>query len=445
MIRNISQFLELVSVLLCFSEAFGRKKKVNIYTIIFLVAEMALFTCVNEYGFPIDFLFLTHIGLFLYCLISYGASIKVALINYFLAIVTVGVMQLLFCIPVFKLFGDQNIQSMWDELLINAMCVCTMMLWGNKIRLKEISEFFQKINRLLAGIAIFIMIFWGKRIWQIRVNKFINAEDGIQIICFLFFFFVLINEWQKAIMDAERKRTQLEMSQLYGTAYEELITMIRERQHDMKNHINAIYSMIYTIDNYDDLVNSQKEYCQYMMRKNEQTKILLSLENPLIAGFLYSKIQEAEKCGIGVEYKVRFRNIDGQISEYEIVEMIGILFDNAIEALKDIAEERKKIVFEINNNEQKIEISVANSSRAIDVEEIPNFFQPNYSSKGKGRGIGLTKLKKKVQQYAGDLIVSNERNGGTDFLQFSIILPMDHQMETMGHQKKSKNEVLNIL
>ena len=106
-------------------------------------------------------------------------------------------------------------------------------------------------------------------------NNVIENSDVIQIVFFVILFFLIINEWQKAIEDAERKRTQLEMNELYYDAYDELILLIRERQHDMKNHINAILGMIHTIDNYEDLVESQKQYCNDVVEKSKETKLLL--------------------------------------------------------------------------------------------------------------------------------------------------------------------------
>ena len=120
--------------------------------------------------------------------------------------------------------------------------------------------------------------------------------------------------------------------------------LIRDRQHDIKNHINAIYSMIYTTNNYEDLVARQKQYCDFVLESGKETQILLAADNPLIAGFLYQKEQEAKQQHIRVEYRLQKIIFPLLVSEYELIEMLGILLDNAIEALIVSDLEQKKII-----------------------------------------------------------------------------------------------------
>ena len=248
----------------------------------------------------------------------------------------------------------------------------------------------------------------------------------ILVLSFLFLFFFSINEWKKAKVDAERKKAQIEMNKLYYAAYDELIVLIRERQHDLKNHINAIYGMIYTSDNLEELVRKQQEYCDYLLEKNEETRLLLSSGNPLITGFLYNKIKEAANKEIKVEYKIEMENVELKVPEYEIIEMLGILFDNAMEALE--AQEVEKIIHvSIKYISGKLDISVANRSEEFSYSKIEEFFYWNFSTKGKGHGIGLSKLKKIVQENAGEIIVSNEKYESTNFLQFEICLPLCYE------------------
>ncbi|MCI8356326.1 MAG: GHKL domain-containing protein [Lachnospiraceae bacterium] len=273
------------------------------------------------------------------------------------------------------------------------------------------------------GRLRFIIVYVFANAFYMKINKNIENTDLIQIIFFMILFFLAINEWQKAIIDAERKRTQLEMNELYYDAYDELILLIRERQHDMKSHINAILGMIYTIDNYDDLVESQKKYCDDVIGKNKETKLLLSIGNPLVAGFLFRKYQDAQKFEIEIECKVASKENNFFVPEYELIEILGILIDNAIEALSIRTVHGKKIYVEIKDTNENLQILVANISQYYGPDEICKFFQKDYSSKGKGHGIGLHKLKKVVKEKDGDIMVTNEKIDENNYLQFSIILP----------------------
>ena len=200
--------------------------------------------------------------------------------------------------------------------------------------------------------------------------------------------------------------------------------LVRERQHDMKNHINAILSMIYIADDFDELKEKQTEYCGYVIEQNEETKLVLTSGNPLIAGFLYSKIREAENCNITVDYKIGIAETETAIPEYELVEMAGILLDNAIEALNNMSEKEtvRKIYFSIKNIEDGIELIVANTSPYYEEDMTARFFESGYSSKGQNRGIGLSKLKHLVQDRKGDFMVYNELHNDMNYLTFEIKL-----------------------
>ena len=67
-------------------------------------------------------------------------------------------------------------------------------------------------------------------------------------------------EWQKSRIDAGKRKTQLELNKLYYSAYEELIQSMREKQHDYKNHINAMQGILYSTDNCNIAIEELKKY-----------------------------------------------------------------------------------------------------------------------------------------------------------------------------------------
>lgn len=234
---------------------------------------------------------------------------------------------------------------------------------------------------------------------------------------------LVLYQWQKSRSETERKIRQAKMSSLYYEAYDELLTLVRERQHDMNNHINAILGMIYTIDNYEELVHSQHEYLCEVMEKSREVRLLLAIENPLVVGFIYRKIQQAEQYGIRVEYQIVVKEKEIEVPGYELIEILGILFDNAMEALINSMEGEKLIRLEMGHENIRLRISVANVSRVFAADEIERFFQDDFTSKGKGHGIGLKKLKKIVLGLKGEIQVANNREGNVNFLEFTLWLP----------------------
>ncbi len=282
-----------------------------------------------------------------------------------------------------------------------------------------------KRSKLVFIITLLILFGLGYEFYRMIDTRYVLGETYFQMVYFLIIFMFIIFEWQKSRMDVEKKKTQLEMNKLYYEAYDQLIMLIRERQHDMKNHINAILSLSYTTKNYDELIAKQEEYCGYVIQQNEKTKLVLSSGNPLIAGFLYSKIQQAESLHISMDYKMGIQKTETIIPEYELVEMSGILLDNAIEALSGMEDENfiKKIYFLMQETESGIKIISANTSPYYEEDLTAYFFEPGYSSKGANRGLGLSKLKRLVQNRKGTIMVYNELRDDLNYLTFEIELP----------------------
>lgn len=421
-IESVALVLELLAILICLSNTFGKKMSFNIFTIILVVIDLFIFAGVNMYDFPTYITLLVYVAIYAYALFCYKKRVKTTLINCFLAYIVVSVLQLIFCIPVFYLY-NKNIGIIGlNSLIVNLASILIVIFLSNKVNLKAISDFIQQRSWIIKILFTSIIVYLFINIFYMQINKTIGNADFIQIIFFIILFFLAIYEWQKAIADAERKKAQLEMNKLYYDAYDELLTLVRERQHDLKNHISAILGMVYTIDNYDELVRSQKEYCNKVMEKSKETKLLLSAGNPLIAGFLYRKIQEAKEKGIDVEYKVIAGGSDFYIPEYELVEMLGVLLDNAIEAEEESEITPKQVHVEIADRSWQFAFLVENTSRVFSQDEIDKFFQKDFTSKGKGHGIGLTKLKKMVHEMGGDLIVTNSKIDGMNYLRFGVMI-----------------------
>ncbi len=424
MIRNILQLAEILTSLYCMSALYGRKMKYSIYAVVLIIMNLFLYTGINEYGFPVYLMSFSYIGLFTYGVFEFKEGIKAALVNCLLTTIIICGLQLILYLPIFYLFiSKYGIREIF-ELIINIGCLLLIAMFGRKMRLMEISRFFIRKNKLLIAIFVFILFVLGEKIYQVIHCGVMSGEDYVQMLFFLLLFFFTINEWQKAKTEIEKEKAKTEINKIYYDAYEELLTIVRMNQHDIKNHIQAILGMAYSIRNYDDLVQKQEEYCKCVMKYTSKTKILLSTENPLIVGFLYKKIQEAEEKHIEVDYQIYLGCDDLGIPEYEMVEMVGILFDNAMEALEEKPDQMRKIKVSVGVQESEIHISVANVSEIYEIGEIGGFFKKDISTKGNGRGIGLYKLKKQIHKLMGEIYVYNKVYDEVNFLKIEIVLPV---------------------
>ncbi len=423
-VGNLKVIIELFAYIYCLAELYGQKLKIGIHAVVFIIVDLFWMVGINDFGFPEYFSSLGYIAMVLYGLTAYKESIKNTLVNCFLAAIIVSILQLLFYLPLHYLLFYESGREDLNELLTNVFGFIFIVLCSHRVKLNQLSEFCQKRNKLIFIVTTFILFGLGFNFYKIIEERALLREAYIQMVYFVLIFSFVMYEWQKSRADVEKKKAQLEMNRLYYDAYDNLIMLIRERQHDMKSHINTILNLAYTTESYDELVAKQREYCGYVMEQNKKTKLVLSSGNPLIAGFLYSVIQEAESHNIEVEYQIGIRKNETVIPEYELVDISGILLDNAIEAFHNIPEDfDKKIFYSIKETESSIVITVANTSPYYEADITSHFFEAGYSSKGQNRGIGLSKLKRHVQDRKGNIIVYNELRSCNNFLTFVVDLP----------------------
>lgn len=425
LVSNLKNLIELFTFLYCLAELYGRKLKIGIHEVVLIIINLFIVEGINNFGFPPYFHSLSYITIFLYGLLYYKENIKRTLVNCFIAIAIIFTLPLFLYFPLyFGFYPGYEYVDLYG-LLVVVGSFLLIILFKRKVRLKSLSDYCMKRNKIISIVAIAVLLGLGFGFYQIVDKRAMSGENYFQLVYFILIFSFVIYEWEKSRLDAEKKKTQLEMNKLYYGAYDQLIMLIRERQHDMKNHINAILSLSYTTKNYDELIAKQEEYCGYVIQQNEKTKLLLSSGNPLIAGFLYSKIRQAESCHISMDYKMGIQKTETIIPEYELVEMSGILLDNAIEALSGMEDENfvKKIFFLMQETEIGIKIISSNTSPYYEEDLTAYFFEPGYSSKGANRGLGLSKLKRLVQNRKGTIMVYNELRNDLNYLTFEIELP----------------------
>lgn len=94
------------------------------------------------------------------------------------------------------------------------------------------------------------------------------------------------------------------------------------------------------------------------------------------------------------------------------------LITNADQA-KD--EERKPhINVDIENVYKRVKITVEDNGVGISEEKLSKIFEPNFTTKSSGTGLGLTMVRKMVEDYQGEISVTSELGKGTSFV---IMLP----------------------
>ena len=104
---------------------------------------------------------------------------------------------------------------------------------------------------------------------------------------------------------------------------------------------------------------------------------------------------------------------------YKIIEILGNLINNAVEALEQTKKFNKLYVYMVEKNEA-FNIKIKNESDYIKYSEIELFFTKGYSKKGENRGLGLYHVKTICEEYKLCLTCQNEEIDEMNWVTFAI-------------------------
>lgn len=274
------------------------------------------------------------------------------------------------------------------------------------------------LGRTVEGVGVTCV--FGGLIYRVKGD--LTFTEVLLFLTFTVLFITTLFQWKKAMELSQEKDRRILIQQMCQESYEQLILEVRNRQHEFQNHLSALQGMCYSCQTIEELSNLQSQYCDRILVENKYNKLLYVCKSPIIGGFLYSKFSKAEEKGIATEYQVTVDFEEKKIDEFELIEMIGILYDNGVEALE--AEEEKKINVKVLQEGGSLSISVENVGPFFSSEEIVSFFQQGFSTKGNGRGLGLAKLQKLVEKYKGRIVTKNEERGGNNWIVIELLLEM---------------------
>ena len=99
--------------------------------------------------------------------------------------------------------------------------------------------------------------------------------------------------------------------------------------------------------------------------------------------------------------------IDGERMRRVVINLV----ENAVQAMADIAAPRR-IVVETRAQSATYELTIGNSGPGIPEDVLPKVFEPLFSTKSFGTGLGLPTVKQIVEQHGGTIAIANAPQGG---------------------------------
>lgn len=195
------------------------------------------------------------------------------------------------------------------------------------------------------------------------------------------------------------EHSQIQSMKEYTGQIEELYLDIRSFKHDYVNILSSMYSYIdeHNYEGLEKYFNQELMPAGYTLAPEDSIYGKLGyIQVPEVKSVLYTKILLALKQDILVTTNVKEEFNNFPISTLDLVRVLGILLDNAIEASAFTDEKFLSITF--IKDEENIYIQIQNSSPEI--ENIEELYHIKKSSKGEGRGIGLFDVRRILKRYS---------------------------------------------
>lgn len=216
---------------------------------------------------------------------------------------------------------------------------------------------------------------------------FVTGQIAIDVIIYYYLNFVgLSYKMEREVIEA---RQQLEIKKIYYMNQKKSYEENRKIIHDFKNYIQVLEN-IYNVNR--DASNNLKNQLYAVLDKN---KLKYHTSSEILDVILMDKENEVTKEKIEFTFKMEILDISF-ISEIDIITIFGNLYDNAIEANREIKKE-KYIKTALYKMGEMLIIRIENSC----TNKLEYNDKKIKSTKKNHFGIGLYNVKETVKKYKG--------------------------------------------
>jgi sensor histidine kinase regulating citrate/malate metabolism len=197
-----------------------------------------------------------------------------------------------------------------------------------------------------------------------------------------------------------------------GTKF--LVDSMRANNHDFTNKLHVILGLI-QIGEYEKAQN----YIQNIsiIQRETVTFVMRNIENPSLAALLIGKIARASECNVKFSLKENstYKEKDIDIPSEALVTITGNLIDNALDAMNRSHKECKELSIGIYSKPGDLLLIVQDSGPGIPKDIREAIFEKGFSTKGKGRGLGLYHTKQLILSLGGEIFVESQVGKGCCF------------------------------
>lgn len=332
--------------------------------------------------------------------IIYRGDINICILYCIIAFLMVSAIELLFYIP-FAFFwkemvGDSRAGLIGTSGALLVVCAARRKRWINWNMIQDFVKCRYKMLCYICAAVGGIMLF---------AVSYFRVLDSMPIYSFIFLILMIVILFPM-MSQFIKNEVELKERSKFEKPMRDVITRIRQQQHQFDAHLQAIYGIINRCQTYDCLVETLEDYMSKIQRVDAFYS-LIKVEDPVLSGFLGVKFSEAVNRGIHISQQISVKKICTNIPLTELIGTFGNLIDNAIEEVESNYL-KKEIRLTLHEEGDWYEFTISNPIRNTDMQEITNFSKKGYSTKENAemRGLGLYNVMDTLNHYKGELYMN---------------------------------------
>ncbi|MFD1293145.1 sensor histidine kinase [Lutibacter holmesii] len=305
---------------------------------------------------------------------------------------------------------------------------------------KDLEEFLMRMAYVYAlmflfaiGLAYFISSYITRSIKAVtdkmthtrlnkRNEKIILKDASTEIFTLVNAYNAMVDELEESavkLAKSEREQAWREMAKQVAHEIKNPLTPMRLTVQSFQRRFNAedpeIYdkineyskTLIQQIDTMSSIASAFSNFAKMPTQSKEQLNVVDVVKHAL---------------DIFTEDYISFfpkkEEIVAELDKTQLIRMVTNLVKNATQALDEV--EHKKVEVSVAEENENVIILVSDNGKGISVEDEDKIFEPKFTTKSSGMGLGLPMVKNIIETYNGSITFTSQLNKGTVF---RIVIP----------------------
>ena len=286
----------------------------------------------------------------------------------------------------------------------------------------------KKVDRQVHRIVVvmFIIMYALTLIFTVMRKLYDHVENLlIFLIIQLIFFWILyfsINRREKQRIHSELVENRLSNLKEYTDHLEQEQRKLRKFKHDYQNMLLSLEENLRSSDSQDakDYLQTFKQYSDNYISESGLWMFndFDNVKTPYLKSILINKTSQATEQGIDVHFECRYDVDQIAMEPYDLVRIVGIAYDNAIEAVRNLDKNHRKINVMVYRTKGQTEVTIANPMQTT--ENLIHLKKEGVTTKKGHSGLGLANIEEISANYSNVLVNYREVKGWFT-IQFTIM------------------------